>query len=151
MQTNQLTEKSDVYSFGVVLLELVTGRRALSFDRPIEEKSLSNYFLYALKHDFLFKIIDEKIVSSENMEQISAVCKLAKECLNVKGEDRPSMKEVAMELEGMIRREKHSWATNVDDQEEMKSLIPNDHVGTSSVGYDSINWDHIVLPISGGR
>ena len=46
-----------------------------------------------------------------------------------------------MELEGMIRREKHSWATNVDDQEEMKSLIPNDHDGTSGVGYDSINRD----------
>ncbi|XP_047971281.1 wall-associated receptor kinase 3-like [Salvia hispanica] len=152
MQTNQLTEKSDVYSFGVVLLELVTGRKALSFNRPVEEKSLSNYFLYVLKQDLLVKIIDEKIVGLENMEQISTVCKLAKECLNVKGEDRPSMKEVAMELEGLILREKHSWATNVDDEEEMKSLIPNDHDGTSGVGFDSIGMDHIVLPINdGGR
>ncbi|XP_042004198.1 putative wall-associated receptor kinase-like 16 [Salvia splendens] len=152
MLTNQLTEKSDVYSFGVVLLELVTGRKALSFNRPVEEKSLSNYFLYVLKQDLLVKIIDEKIVGLGNMEQISTVCKLAKECLNVKGEDRPSMKEVAMELEGLILREKHSWATNVDDVEEMKSLIPNDHDGTSGVGYDSISMDHIVLPINdGGR
>ncbi|XP_041999866.1 wall-associated receptor kinase 5-like [Salvia splendens] len=151
MLTNQLTEKSDVYSFGVVLLELVTGRKALSFNRPIEENSLSNYFLYVLKEDLLVKIIDEKIVGLENMEQIYAICELAKECLNVKGEDRPSMKEVAMELEGLILRKKHSWATNVGDEEEMKSLIPNDHDGTSGVGYDSIGMDHIVLPIDGGR
>ena len=108
MQTNQLTEKSDVYSFGVVLLELVTGRRALNFDKPIEEKSLANYFLSVLKQDKLFEILDEKIANSENMDQISLVSKLAKDCLSVRGEDRPSMKEVAMELEGLILGGKHS-------------------------------------------
>ncbi|XP_047969265.1 putative wall-associated receptor kinase-like 16 [Salvia hispanica] len=156
MQTNQLTEKSDVYSFGVVLLELVTGRRALSFDRPAEEKSLSNYFLYVLKQDLLVKIIDEKIACLGNMEQIYAVCKLAKECLNVKGEDRPNMKEVAMELQGLILGGKHPWERNkADSTEEMEYLLPNDHDGmgdvSSSVGYDSIRRDHIVLPINGGR
>ncbi|KAL0293327.1 UNVERIFIED_CONTAM: Wall-associated receptor kinase [Sesamum angustifolium] len=44
MQTNQLTEKSDVYSFGVVLLELLTGRKAITFDKPEEEKKLSQLF-----------------------------------------------------------------------------------------------------------
>ncbi|XP_057802732.1 putative wall-associated receptor kinase-like 16 [Salvia miltiorrhiza] len=160
MQTNQLTEKSDVYSFGVVLLELVTGRRALSFDRPVEEKSLANYFLSVLKQDLLFEIVDDKIVGSANMEQISAVAKLAKECLNVRGEDRPSMKEVAMELEGLILRGKHSWARiNVENEEEKEFLLPNDdgmsHFGngdsSSSVGYDSISRDHILLPMNGGR
>uniref|UniRef100_A0A7N2LKG8 Protein kinase domain-containing protein n=1 Tax=Quercus lobata TaxID=97700 RepID=A0A7N2LKG8_QUELO len=34
MQTSQLTEKSDVYSFRVVLVELLTGEKALSFDKP---------------------------------------------------------------------------------------------------------------------
>ncbi|XP_047945075.1 wall-associated receptor kinase 2-like [Salvia hispanica] len=160
MQTNQLTEKSDVYSFGVVLLELVTGRRALSFDRPIEEKSLANYFLSVLKQDLLFEILDKNIVGLENMEQIAVVSTLAKECLNVRGEDRPSMKEVAMELEGLILGGKHSWARiNVQDEEEMESLIQIDdgmsHLGngdvSSSVGYDSISRDHILLPMHGGR
>ncbi|KAL1551984.1 wall-associated receptor kinase 2-like [Salvia divinorum] len=160
MQTNQLTEKSDVYSFGVVLLELFTGRRALSLDRPVEEKSLANYFLSVLKQDLLFEILDENIVGLENMEQISAVSKLAKECLNVRGEDRPSMKEVAMELEGLILGGKHSWArTNAHDEEETESLIRIDdrmsHFGdgdmSSSVGYDSISRDHILLPMNGGR
>ncbi|KAH6759361.1 hypothetical protein C2S51_019596 [Perilla frutescens var. frutescens] len=160
MQTNQLTEKSDVYSFGVVLLELVTGRRALSFDRPAEEKNLANYFLSILKQDLLFEVLDDNIVGLENMEQISAVSRLAKECLHVKGEDRPSMKEVAMELEGLIIGGKHSWARNADNAEEMECLLQKDGVvlnhfangdgNSSSVGYDSIR-DHVLLPISGGR
>ncbi|CAA2957476.1 wall-associated receptor kinase 2-like [Olea europaea subsp. europaea] len=32
-QTNQLTDKSDVYSFGVFLVELLTGKNALSYER----------------------------------------------------------------------------------------------------------------------
>ncbi|KAL1551982.1 putative wall-associated receptor kinase-like 16 [Salvia divinorum] len=147
MQTNQLTEKSDVYSFGVVLLELVTGRRALSFDRPVKEKNLANYFLSVLKQGLLFEIIDENIVGLGNREQIYAVCKLAKECLNVRGEDRPSMKEVAMELEGLILGGKHSWARSIENEEEMETLIGV----RSSVGYDSICRDHIAMPNNGGR
>ena len=46
MQTSQLTEKSDVYSFGVVLVELLTGKMALSFDRLEEERSLAMYFIF---------------------------------------------------------------------------------------------------------
>ncbi|KAL7168184.1 hypothetical protein ACSBR2_038593 [Camellia fascicularis] len=39
--TSQLTEKSDVYSFGVVLVELLTGKKALSFNRPELERNLA--------------------------------------------------------------------------------------------------------------
>ncbi|KAG6400965.1 hypothetical protein SASPL_137810 [Salvia splendens] len=61
------------------------------------------------------------------MEQISVVSKLTKACLNVRGEDRPSTKEVAMELEGLILRGKHSWeCINVYYEEKMESLIPID-------------------------
>ncbi|KAG6695619.1 hypothetical protein I3842_09G106900 [Carya illinoinensis] len=57
LHTSQLTEKSDVYSFGVVLIELLTGEKALSFLRPEELRSLSVYFLSAVKEDRLFEIL----------------------------------------------------------------------------------------------
>ncbi|KAH0979830.1 hypothetical protein GBA52_007007 [Prunus armeniaca] len=41
LMSTTLTEKSDVYSFGVVLLELLTSRRAVSFERPEEERNLA--------------------------------------------------------------------------------------------------------------
>ena len=43
LHTSLLTEKSDVYSFGVVLIELLTGKKVLCFDRPEDERSLAKY------------------------------------------------------------------------------------------------------------
>ncbi|XWS23659.1 hypothetical protein CRYUN_Cryun28dG0034100 [Craigia yunnanensis] len=41
LHTSQLIEKSDVYSFGVVLIELLTGKIALYFERS-EERNLAS-------------------------------------------------------------------------------------------------------------
>ena len=49
MQTSQLTEKSDVYSFGVVMAELLTGKKALSFDRPENDRNLAFIFCFCYK------------------------------------------------------------------------------------------------------
>ncbi|KAL3830311.1 hypothetical protein ACJIZ3_019113 [Penstemon smallii] len=159
MQTNQLTEKSDVYSFGVVLVELLTGRKALSYDKPEEERNLANFFLSIVKQELLFRVLDDDIVWEGNEEQIIEVSRLAKGCLNVRGEDRPSMKEVAMQLEGLRVGGKHSWAQTEHNEEkiEMESLLGEgvngldiDYVNSVSIGYDSLK-DHNILPMSGGR
>ncbi|KAG9135999.1 hypothetical protein Leryth_015878 [Lithospermum erythrorhizon] len=101
MQTSQLTEKSDVYSFGVLLIELFTGKRVLSFDRPEEERCLASYFLSKLKNDTLGDILDGSISNEGTKELLDEIATLAKQCVNIIGEQRPTMKEVAMELEGM--------------------------------------------------
>ncbi|KAK0599916.1 hypothetical protein LWI29_009813 [Acer saccharum] len=107
LHTSQLTEKSDVYSFGVVLVELMTGKKVASFDRPEEERSLVIYFLFSLKGGSLFEILENSIINDDNKEQMREVAELARRCLQVKGEERPTMKEVAMELEGLRRMNKH--------------------------------------------
>ncbi|PIN01055.1 Serine/threonine protein kinase [Handroanthus impetiginosus] len=126
MQTSQLTEKSDVYSFGVVLLELLTGRKALSYDKPEEEINLANFFLYTLRNDCLFEILEENIVCDERRErreQIIEVSKLAEKCLNVRGDDRPTMKEVATELDALRLEGRNSCTKVEDNQEEIESFF----------------------------
>ncbi|PQQ13891.1 putative wall-associated receptor kinase-like 16 isoform X1 [Prunus yedoensis var. nudiflora] len=158
LQTSQLTEKSDVYSFGVVLVELLTRKKALSFDQPEEERNLAMYFLSALKEDRLLQVLDDCIVTEGNIEQLKEVSNLAKRCLRVKGEERPTMKEVAMELEGLRRMVMHPWVSNEANSEETESLLGGISMetisygggGESSSGYDTMR-NHIMLPVNDGR
>jgi serine/threonine protein kinase len=99
MLTSQLTEKSDVCSFGVVVVELLTGERPFSFSRPEERRNLAVHFLSC---DNVFEIIQDGMLNEENKKEIKEVAVLAAMCLRLRGEERPSMKEVAMELETMI-------------------------------------------------
>ncbi|KAL7097010.1 hypothetical protein ACP275_10G115900 [Erythranthe tilingii] len=98
-RTSQLTEKSDVYSFGVVLAELLTGRKPVSTEKSEEEINLANYFVACVMQNRLFKIIEPKIMREGSLEQINAMGEVVKRCLESKGEERPTMKEVTMELE----------------------------------------------------
>ena len=109
MQTNQFTEKSDVYSFGVILVELLTGQKVLSLLRPMEQRSLAMYLLCALKEDRLFEILEKRIMDGGNMEQLKDFAKLAAKCLEVKGDERPTMKEVAIELYGLTKMKQRLW------------------------------------------
>ncbi|XP_050108742.1 putative wall-associated receptor kinase-like 16 isoform X5 [Malus sylvestris] len=162
--TNQLTDKSDVYSFGVVLMELLTSKVALAFDRSEEERNLANFFVCLMKEDRLNEILDDDILNERNIETIKTVANLAKRCVRLKGEDRPTMKEVAMELEGMRITEKHPWGKAEICSEETECLLgrvnsdayPVDvradcgpSTGTT-IGYDSMQIQ-LLIPYDDGR
>ena len=83
---------------------------ALSYDGPEEERNLANHFLKSLRDDCLFQLLDYRVAQGGAIEQIKEVANLAKRCLSVKGEERPTMKEVALELEGLRVTYKHPWA-----------------------------------------
>lgn len=119
--TSQLTEKSDVYSFGVVLAELLTGERALSFHRAEKDRNLAMYFVSLIENNKLLEILDERLVNERNVQQLNEVALLAMRCLNVKSGERPKMKEVAMELEGLKLMQKHPWIES--DPEETQLLL----------------------------
>ncbi|TVU12363.1 hypothetical protein EJB05_46004 [Eragrostis curvula] len=128
MQTCQLTDKSDVYSFGVVILELLTGKKAFKLDGPENERSLSQHFLSTMKEDRLMDIIDDRIKSDSNIGLLEEVAELARQCLEMVGERRPSMRDVAEKLERLSKVMQHPWVPVQYDPEEMESLL-----GESSV------------------
>ncbi|PIN17584.1 Serine/threonine protein kinase [Handroanthus impetiginosus] len=120
--TSQLTEKSDVYSFGVVLAELMTGRRPLSLNKSEEERNLATYFIMSMKENRLFQILEPRVLREGSLEQLQGIGELVKRCLNLKGEERPTMKEVAMELEGFRRFHRHPWIGQ-ENVEETEALL----------------------------
>ncbi|KAJ9554636.1 hypothetical protein OSB04_018681 [Centaurea solstitialis] len=123
LQTWVLTDKSDVYSFGVVLAELLTGKRPLRFDRPENERTLAIYFVSSLKEGRLSQVLDERLLLNEGVipDDIINVSRLAERCLHVRGDERPTMKEVAMELEGISIVKEKSVARVEEREEEDRS------------------------------
>ncbi|ONI11233.1 hypothetical protein PRUPE_4G094300 [Prunus persica] len=121
--SNQVTQKSDVYSFGVVLMELLTSKVALSFARPESERNLASLFVCSMEEDGLNRIWDDTLFSEGNIETPKNVANLAKRCVRLKGEERPTMKEVASELEGMRIMAKHTWESSNFCPEENVHLL----------------------------
>ncbi|XP_058112230.1 putative wall-associated receptor kinase-like 16 isoform X1 [Magnolia sinica] len=144
--TSQLSEKSDVYSFGVVLVELLTGKMPLCLERSERERNLAMYFVSYMKENRLVEVLEDRVVSEGRIEQVEAVAQLAKRCLKLRGEDRPLMKEVAMELEGLRLLENHPWVQ--DEHEESERLlgeVPGFDTGDSNA-FDSLR-NHMMMPL----
>ncbi|PUZ62005.1 hypothetical protein GQ55_4G324000 [Panicum hallii var. hallii] len=123
MQTCLLTDKSDVYSFGVVLLEMLTGKTAFNLEGPENERSLSLRFLSAMKEGRLMDVIDDQIKSDSDAGLLEEVAELARQCLEMVGESRPSMNDVAEKLDRLSKVMQHPWVPAQRDPEEMESLL----------------------------
>ncbi|AAF18509.1 Contains similarity to gb/AJ009695 wall-associated kinase 4 from Arabidopsis thaliana and contains a protein kinase PF/00069 domain [Arabidopsis thaliana] len=113
--SSQYTHKSDVYSFGVVLVELITGEKPMSRVRSEEGIGLATYFLEAMKENRAVDIIDIRI--KDESKQVMAVAKLARRCLNRKGNKRPNMREVSIKLE-RIRSSPKDLDVHTENEEE---------------------------------
>ncbi|XP_059275008.1 wall-associated receptor kinase 2-like [Lycium ferocissimum] len=101
-RSGQLNDKSDVYAFGVVLLELLTSQRAISSD-ALSAENLAMRFKSMFKQSRLLEMVDPEIAREvEGQEMVSIVAKLAKRCLRSNARNRPSMKEVAAELDDLL-------------------------------------------------
>ncbi|XP_030460083.2 LOW QUALITY PROTEIN: wall-associated receptor kinase-like 3 [Syzygium oleosum] len=121
-QSSQFTDKSDVYSFGVVLVELLTGQKPISSLREQEGRSLATYFIISMEQNCLFDIVDAQVLKEGKKEDIASVANLAKRCLYLNGRNRPTMKEVAMELERIRKLQNPSGIQqNQEDHEATES------------------------------
>ncbi|KAG8365670.1 hypothetical protein BUALT_Bualt18G0130500 [Buddleja alternifolia] len=100
-QTGQLNDKSDVYAFGVVLAEILTGQKAISSIK--DDSGLAHRFRSAVKENCLFEILENVVAQEGQEEEILAVAKIVMRCLKLNARRRPSMREVAAELEQLRR------------------------------------------------
>ncbi|CAN6439336.1 unnamed protein product [Victoria cruziana] len=107
----QLTDKSDVYSFGVVLLELLTSKRVIDCERDPSEMNLFVHVLHRVEEGKWMDVVDNQLkwgASQSSLETMNAFLSLAMSCLEERRQDRPSMKEVAEEIQYIIVSEENS-------------------------------------------
>jgi serine/threonine protein kinase len=122
-QNFHLSDKSDVYSFGVVLSEIITGLKAVDCTRPPNEVILASLVLDRIGRGGVDAIIDPFFGRNMDKWTVSSVHRIAElifRCLAFQSDARPSMIEVASELE-QIRSSKWTLFTcdivsNVDER-----------------------------------
>ncbi|CAH2036653.1 unnamed protein product [Thlaspi arvense] len=103
----------------------------------------------------LHEVIDGQVWNENNQREIQEVARVAVECTRVTGEERPRMKEVAAELEGLrATKTKHQWSDQYTEPMETEHLLGVEILSaqgdTSSIGYDSIK-NVARLDIEAGR
>ncbi|KAL6992838.1 non-specific serine,threonine protein kinase [Sarracenia purpurea var. burkii] len=143
--SSQFTDKSDVYSFGVVIVELLTGQKAISAARLEEGRNLATYFVQAMEENRVAEILDPRILKEEGRrgrdQEMVAVAQLARRCLNFSGKKRPTMKEVAVELEGIriAQLQENATVTAIEKDYEEAEYIDDDLVEARGWGAISIS------------
>jgi len=102
--TGRLTDKSDVFSFGVLLVELLTRKQPFMY-RSNGGDNLVSHFEKMLATNNLVDIIDPQVMNEADAD-LREVATLAAICTKLRGEDRPTMREVEMKLENLSAKQK---------------------------------------------
>ncbi|KAL3505497.1 hypothetical protein ACH5RR_035338 [Cinchona calisaya] len=98
--TGHLYVKSDVYGFGVVLLEIISGRRVIDFNRPSGEQNLVDWAKPLLPENRkLKKIMDPQLDGRYPSAAPIKISDLILQCLEPDPKKRPSMEQVLETLQ----------------------------------------------------
>jgi len=120
-----------------LLIELLTGEKPVSLLRRQEVRMLGAYFLEAMRNDRLHEILDARIKEECDREEVLAVAKLARRCLSLNSEHRPTMRDVFIELDRMQSKRKgtQSQAQNGEEHAHIQIAMPE----SMSLSYSSPN------------
>lgn len=142
--TSQLTEKSDVYSFGVILAELLTRVKPVFSTHSSEGKSLASHFVSMINDCRLLDILDPQIVEEEGAKDAKVVARLAEACLSLKGEERPTMRQVETTLEDVLGPNVHSSCrVSRTSQSALKDRSRNQNKGNEGTRVYSLEKEFI--------
>ncbi|KAI5572276.1 hypothetical protein POPTR_010G001600v4 [Populus trichocarpa] len=116
-----LNEKSDVYSFGVVLLEAITGRDPVDYDRPENEVNLVEWLKMMVAGRRSEEVVDPMIENRPATSALKRALLTALRCVDPDAEKRPKMSQVVRMLESeeypIPRQDRRRWRSHAGEGE----------------------------------
>ncbi|CAL8994063.1 unnamed protein product [Prunus brigantina] len=109
--SQQLTEKSDVYSFGVVLLELISGKKAVSTEDFGDELNIVYWARSLIRKGDVVSIIDPFLQGNVKIDSIWRIAEVAIQCVEQHGVSRPRMQEIILAIQDAMNIEKGTEAS----------------------------------------
>ncbi|KAL5711225.1 hypothetical protein ACHQM5_021704 [Ranunculus cassubicifolius] len=118
--SQQLTEKSDVYSFGVILLELISGKEAISNESfGLNVRNIVQWAKLHIQSGDIQGIIDTSLRNDYNIQSVWKIAEKAMMCVLPHGSMRPSISEVLKEIQDAILIEKTAEAIREGNSDDM--------------------------------
>uniref|UniRef100_J3KZ28 non-specific serine/threonine protein kinase n=1 Tax=Oryza brachyantha TaxID=4533 RepID=J3KZ28_ORYBR len=121
-----LNEKSDVYSFGVVLLEAITGRDPIDYDRPPNEVNLVDWLKMMVANRRSEEVVDPNLERRPSTKELKRALLTALRCIDLNAEKRPRMDQVVRMLDSNEpipqeeRRQRQNLASNSSETEPLR-------------------------------
>ncbi|ESQ44910.1 hypothetical protein EUTSA_v10010443mg [Eutrema salsugineum] len=142
VSTGHLNARSDVYSFGVVLLEILSGRRALDYNRPAKEQNLVDWARpYLTSRRKVLLIVDTRLNSQYKPEEAVRMASIAVQCISSEPKSRPTMDQVVRALiqlqESMVKPAK---ADPVKDTKKLVGLKTEDKYQKSGLNKKAVRY-----------
>ncbi|KAL4584334.1 hypothetical protein LXL04_008933 [Taraxacum kok-saghyz] len=99
-ENGMVSVRTDVYAYGITLIQIISGRKAVTVDTKDHHESLIQWVEPLVERLALHDLIDPRLGDSYDPYELYHMAKTAYLCVKVDPEQRPSMGEVVQLLEG---------------------------------------------------
>ncbi|GJP77327.1 hypothetical protein CLOP_g7739 [Closterium sp. NIES-67] len=133
VNTSILSEKSDVYSYGVVLLELISGHKSIHEWQPLAYWAEE----YLADREKTPLMVDPKLEGNFDLDELYALCDIARTCVQDQAVNRPTIRDVAKALVENLGHATSSYAGSHRDSASIMSSSQSDATSLPSSTYPS--------------